>query len=585
MPNELVFGPVVNNRYVEKCRVSLPNGVEIDDYYKFHLTDGVTIMPVTKEGKIILIKEYKVGVGREVWLFPSGTCHQESGNLYRVASDELRQETGYSCTKWSSLGFGWMHVGNSPTTFYYLLAEDCVLVSGQQLEKTENIDTVRLVSPEELVDMIRLGCINEQATISASLRGLAKLGHLPFMNTTNNSVSDSDDGGRPPALRDISMESVLMISCPLISMIEGMADYLKEHADQLVVINAATPRVKGIRPSWEEYANGQLRSTHPLPVPEWLSHSSGWRQYFSQALSLVLALLGIRRRFHTYIGLGFYFTFWGVLLKKLGGCQRVVYYTGDFFPELKIFRIIDNYIVQHVDAIWNNSQAMIDFRKEHHVPVRPGIPNLILRLGIPSQTQCWEKNKYNTYNLAFIGNLQRRQGLDLVLDAFPRILANFPQATLQIVGNGVYKGALQEKVRTLGLEKSVVFHGFVSSPDKLDEIFSQCVAGLALYIPEEKGCTMFADPGKVKQYLSYGLPVIMTDISEVTVELLRRRAGFVIDYEVPQLEEVLTKLFDNRGLLKEYGLNAQQYARDSSWEVLLNRVLGETLANWRTQEQ
>lgn len=63
--------------------------------------------------------------------------------------------------------------------------------------------------------------------------------------------------------------------------------------------------------------------------------------------------------------------------------------------------------------------------------------------------------------LGCLGALYPLKGHDVALDALPAVLARRPGARLVLVGEGVSRAALEARARGLGVEKSVVFAGYL----------------------------------------------------------------------------------------------------------------------------
>src|SRR5207237_3211119 len=70
-----------------------------------------------------------------------------------------------------------------------------------------------------------------------------------------------------------------------------------------------------------------------------------------------------------------------------------------------------------------------------------------------------------------IGRLEAQKGHVYLLDAWPSVLAEFPDARLLLVGEGSLRGALERHARDLGIASSVLFAGFRSDvPRVLDAL-------------------------------------------------------------------------------------------------------------------
>jgi glycosyltransferase involved in cell wall biosynthesis len=69
-----------------------------------------------------------------------------------------------------------------------------------------------------------------------------------------------------------------------------------------------------------------------------------------------------------------------------------------------------------------------------------------------------------TEAVAAAGRLVPAKGFDLLLTAFARVIAERPDATLHLLGDGPERAALEERARSLGIARRVVFHGFMEDP-------------------------------------------------------------------------------------------------------------------------
>lgn len=62
--------------------------------------------------------------------------------------------------------------------------------------------------------------------------------------------------------------------------------------------------------------------------------------------------------------------------------------------------------------------------------------------------------------IGVVARLEPQKGHAFLLDAFPRVLREFPDARLLLVGDGSLRGACEAQCRRLGIASSVVFTGF-----------------------------------------------------------------------------------------------------------------------------
>lgn len=89
------------------------------------------------------------------------------------------------------------------------------------------------------------------------------------------------------------------------------------------------------------------------------------------------------------------------------------------------------------------------------------------------------------------------------------------------------------------------FHGF-KELDELPEIAAKCFCGWAVYEQTSgDGFEFYGFPAKYLRYLSLGLPILTTDVSEFSREISRRGLGMVVDPAFGELDTALTVLRDN----------------------------------------
>ncbi len=129
--------------------VMLTNGRIIDDYYVWEFPPWINVIAVTTEHQIVLIRQYRHGIGKVFYELPAGVHDKAGESLLESAKRELLEETGFGGGLWCK----WMELSANPalqnnitTTF---LAEGVELPREQQLDATEEI-SVHPVSLEEL---------------------------------------------------------------------------------------------------------------------------------------------------------------------------------------------------------------------------------------------------------------------------------------------------------------------------------------------------------------------------------------------------------------------------------------------------
>ncbi len=137
---------------VRQDRVRLSSGRTIDDYYVQEFPHWVNVLAITEERDVVLIRQYRHGLGEVSWELPAGVLDEEE-LLPDGAKRELLEETGYSGGTWTPL----MELSANPALqnniSYSFLAEGVSLSGTQRLDPTEEI-TVHLMPLDRLREIV-----------------------------------------------------------------------------------------------------------------------------------------------------------------------------------------------------------------------------------------------------------------------------------------------------------------------------------------------------------------------------------------------------------------------------------------------
>ena len=133
----------------------LPNGSE-GDWECIRHPGGALAVPVTPEGKLVLVRQYRFAAKGRILEFPAGPVEiNESPD--ETIKREIEEETGYRAGKWQKLGQFLLAPGYSDEIIYAFLAQDLVkLEKPPEQDDDEDMETV-LFTPEELEKAILAG--------------------------------------------------------------------------------------------------------------------------------------------------------------------------------------------------------------------------------------------------------------------------------------------------------------------------------------------------------------------------------------------------------------------------------------------
>ncbi|HYS94972.1 MAG TPA: NUDIX hydrolase [Chthoniobacterales bacterium] len=145
-----------------------------------HRKAAVIIAPMTRAGKIILIRQERVPIRAAIWEMPSGQIDKvvepDQKEIKGVALSELREEAGYELAKDGeliALGHYFSSPGFTDEHGYFFLARPVEPCADYVRDETESIVDCREFSIEELRQMITENEIRDANTLSMWARLVA----------------------------------------------------------------------------------------------------------------------------------------------------------------------------------------------------------------------------------------------------------------------------------------------------------------------------------------------------------------------------------------------------------------------------
>ncbi len=137
--------------------------------HPFHLiesVDWVNVIPVTAEGKLVMIEQYRHG-SRDVTLeIPGGLIDESDPSPAAAAHRELVEETGYESNRIEYLGVVAPNPAVQTNKCYSFLALNAVPVRAPSLDQAEDI-AVRLIDQEEVPRLVAEGKISHALVVAA----------------------------------------------------------------------------------------------------------------------------------------------------------------------------------------------------------------------------------------------------------------------------------------------------------------------------------------------------------------------------------------------------------------------------------
>ena len=161
-----------------KDRCQREDGAIIDPYYVVELPTSATALPLTEDGRIVLVKQYRHPIDEVILETPGGFI--DKGEDFTTGMKrELLEETGYSFSHIEPLGRVAANPGLLNNYTELFLATGGKKINTQQLDHNEEIEIV-LVTIEELIDMLMKQEIKQSLHVNCIFFALLKLGRLKW---------------------------------------------------------------------------------------------------------------------------------------------------------------------------------------------------------------------------------------------------------------------------------------------------------------------------------------------------------------------------------------------------------------------
>jgi len=134
---------------------------------------AVIVAPMTRDAKIVLIRQERVPIRAAIWEMPAGQIDDsgaaKENEIEAVALRELREETGYELAKGgevTALGHYFSSPGFTDEHGYFFLVRPVEACAGYVRDEAESIVDCRAFSAEELRRMIAENEVRDANTLT-----------------------------------------------------------------------------------------------------------------------------------------------------------------------------------------------------------------------------------------------------------------------------------------------------------------------------------------------------------------------------------------------------------------------------------
>lgn len=128
-------------------------------FYIIRARDWCNIIPITEEGKVVLIKQFRAGTLKNSFEFPGGVMESTDSDTQATALREMTEETGYEAlpnARCKVLGSSFPNPALQDNQVHSLIVGPVKKTRPQSLDPAEDIEVFE-VEVEVLLNMLRDG--------------------------------------------------------------------------------------------------------------------------------------------------------------------------------------------------------------------------------------------------------------------------------------------------------------------------------------------------------------------------------------------------------------------------------------------
>lgn len=169
--------------------------------------------------------------------------------------------------------------------------------------------------------------------------------------------------------------------------------------------------------------------------------------------------------------------------------------------------------------------------------------------------------------ILFLGRLDARKGLDILLQAMPFVLRSRPDVRLVVVGSGPLEPAARRRINRLGIEPAVTLLGAVPWSD-----LPRYYAGSDVYCSPALGGEALGIV--LLEAMAAGTPVVASRIPGYDETVRDGIDGLLCEPGNPEaLSQSLLQVINNQELARRLSIAGQLRAQEYAWPLVARRTL------------
>lgn len=150
---------------ISSLQCQLRNSQKKFDFYVINTSNWVNVIPVTTDGCVVFVKQFRHGIKKITLEIPGGMVDKNESPL-SAAKRELQEETGYFSDKWTEIGALYPNPAIQSNICHTFLAENCIPKFSQETDENEDIICLK-IPINKIRELIQSGQIQHALVLDA----------------------------------------------------------------------------------------------------------------------------------------------------------------------------------------------------------------------------------------------------------------------------------------------------------------------------------------------------------------------------------------------------------------------------------
>ena len=161
------------------------------------------------------------------------------------------------------------------------------------------------------------------------------------------------------------------------------------------------------------------------------------------------------------------------------------------------------------------------------------------------------------------GTIAKRLGIDLIVEATAKVINEIPGFEFHLYGGGDDLENVLDRIKSLGLTKSVYYHGVIPWSSVADELEKM---DMGIVANRRNIATELMLPAKLIDFVSLDIPAIVPRLKTIEHYFTPEMVTFFEPENVDSIAEAIISLYRDKARRERQAQNARSFLARCSWE-------------------